>query len=176
MSLRGRQGRGNPARSASPVSEPVHTGSMSRPWGETRQLRDPGVSWDIGTTPRVRFPSELRHIRRCRILPGVLTFVESPLFSRLVYDYLTDDEYADFQQYLASNPDAGDVVRGSGGVRKVRWARQGSGKSGGVRVLYFAQTAQGAIWLLLIYAKSARDSVPGHVLKSLKEEMENADD
>ena len=106
----------------------------------------------------------------------MLTLVESPLFSRLVYDYLTDDEYADFQQYLASNPDAGDVVRGSGGVRKVRWTRQGSGKSGGVRVLYFAQTKQGAIWLLLIYAKSARDNVPGHILKSLKEEMENADD
>lgn len=46
------------------------------------------------------------------------TFIESPLFSRLVYDYLSDDEYADFQLFLAANPEVGDVVRGSGGVRK----------------------------------------------------------
>ncbi|MDD2310394.1 MAG: hypothetical protein PHH91_12505 [Desulfuromonadaceae bacterium] len=68
----------------------------------------------------------------------------------------------------------GDVVRGSGGVRKVRWSRRGTGKSGGVRVLYFAWTEAGQIWLLLIYAKSAVDSIPGHILKALKEEMEHA--
>ena len=72
-------------------------------------------------------------------------------------------------------PDAGDVVKESGGIRKVRWRRKGRGKSGGVRVLYFARLQSGEIWLLLIYAKSAVDSIPGHILKALREEMENVD-
>ena len=67
----------------------------------------------------------------------------------------------------------GDIVQGSGGIRKVRWQRRGRGKSGGVRIVYFARTAAGEIWLLLIYAKSATDSIPGHILKALKEEMEH---
>jgi hypothetical protein len=104
----------------------------------------------------------------------MVTFVESPLFTKQVYDYLTDNEYGAFQEYLAANPDLGDVVRGSGGVRKVRWSRRGTGKSGGVRVLYFARTEAGEIWLLLIYAKSAVDSIPGNILKALKEEMQHA--
>ncbi|MDD2899931.1 MAG: type II toxin-antitoxin system RelE/ParE family toxin [Desulfuromonadaceae bacterium] len=66
----------------------------------------------------------------------MITFVESPLFTKQVHDYLTDTEYGVFQEYLAANPDMGDVVRGSGGVRKVRWSRRGTDKSGGVRVLY----------------------------------------
>ena len=104
----------------------------------------------------------------------MITFVESPLFTKQVRDYLTDDEYGVFQSFLVSNPETGSVVRGSGGVRKVRWNRRGTGKSGGVRVLYFARTEAGEIWLLLIYAKSAIDSIPGHILKTLKEEMEHA--
>ena len=104
----------------------------------------------------------------------MVTFVESPLFTKQVHDYLTDDEYGAFQAFLASNPEVGDVVRGSGGVRKVRWGRRGTGKSGGIRVLYFARTDAGEIWLLLIYAKSAVDSIPAHILKALKEEMEHA--
>ena len=104
----------------------------------------------------------------------MVTFVESPLFTKQVHDYLTDTEYAVFQEYLAANPETGNVVRGSGGVRKVRWSRRGTGKSGGVRVLYFVRTEAGEIWLLLIYAKSAVDSIPGHILKALKEEMQHA--
>lgn len=103
----------------------------------------------------------------------MVTFIESPLFTKQVHDYLTDEEYSGFQAALASNPHSGVVVRGSGGVRKVRWSRKGTGKSGGVRVLYFARTEAGEIWLLLIYAKSAVDSIPGHILKALKEEMEH---
>ena len=101
----------------------------------------------------------------------MLTFIESPLFSKLVHDYLDDNEYAELQTFLAINPDAGKVVRGSGGVRKVRWSRAGSGKSGGLRVIYFARTHKGQIWLLTLYSKAAADSIPGHVIKALKEEM-----
>ena len=103
----------------------------------------------------------------------MITFIESPLFTRQVSDYLTDEEYAAFQTFLAASPDAGDVVKGSGGVRKVRWKRKGAGKSGGVRVMYFTRLQSGEIWLLLIYAKSAVDSIPGHILKALKEEIDH---
>lgn len=103
-------------------------------------------------------------------------FIESPLFSAMLPDYLAEDEYAALQEYLCENPSAGDLVRGSGGIRKLRWARQGSGKSGGVRVCYYVRTRAGRILLLVIYAKSARDSIPGHVLKALKEELDDAQD
>ena len=98
-------------------------------------------------------------------------FIESPLFSRLLPDYLTDEEYTRLQDYLCEHPEAGDLVRGSGGVRKVRWSRAGSGKSGGVRVCYYKRTRAGQLLMLVIYAKSAQDSIPGQVLKALREEM-----
>ena len=75
----------------------------------------------------------------------MVTFVESPLFTKQVHDYLQDDEYRVFQAFLATNPDAGDMVRGSGGVRKVRWSRRRTGKSGGVRILYFVRTEAGDV-------------------------------
>jgi mRNA-degrading endonuclease RelE of RelBE toxin-antitoxin system len=101
-------------------------------------------------------------------------FIESHIFTEYLSDYLNDEEYAALQEHLCERPDAGDIVRGSGGVRKVRWAKSGTGKSGGVRVCYYAQTSKGQILMLTIYAKSAQDSIPGHVLKALKEGLENA--
>lgn len=106
----------------------------------------------------------------------MLTIVETPTFQRLWPDYWTEDERAEFATWLALSPDAGDVVPGSGGVRKVRWSRKGAGKRGGVRVVYFNRLANGEIWLLLIYAKSAQDNIPANVLRELKQEIENADD
>jgi hypothetical protein len=103
-------------------------------------------------------------------------FVESPVFSSYLADYLTDEEYAALQEFLCEHPNAGDIVRGSGGVRKVRWSRTGSGKSAGVRVCYYARTRAGRFLMLVIYAKSARDSIPGHVLRQIKEAMEHAED
>lgn len=59
------------------------------------------------------------------------------------------------------------------GCRKVRWSRAGTGKRGGVRVIYFVRTAAGEIWLLLVYPKSEQDNIPGHLLKAVREEIEN---
>jgi len=70
---------------------------------------------------------------------------------------------------LAENPYAGDVVPGSGGVRKVRWGRKGQGKRGGIRIVYFIQLGNGLIWLLTLYAK--KENIPAHILKTLKEEL-----
>lgn len=101
-------------------------------------------------------------------------FIESPIFTAQVADYLADEDYAALQIHLCEHPDAGAVVRQSGGVRKLRWARPGSGKSGGVRVCYYVRTHAGQILMLLIYAKNVRDSIPGHILAKLREEMEDA--
>jgi hypothetical protein len=99
-------------------------------------------------------------------------FIESSLFTKMVYDYMSEDDYTAFQQFLLEQPEAGDIIKGSGGVRKVRWARAGSGKSGGVRVCYYTRNAAGQILLLVIYAKSVQVSISSAVLKQLKEMLE----
>ncbi|MDR1276390.1 MAG: type II toxin-antitoxin system RelE/ParE family toxin [Candidatus Accumulibacter sp.] len=100
-------------------------------------------------------------------------FIESPVFSAYVYDYLSDEAYSELQDYLSEHPESGDIVRGSGGVRKIRWARSGRGKSAGVRICYYFRARAGQILLLTIYAKNVRESIPGHVLKSLCEIFKN---
>ena len=102
------------------------------------------------------------------------TVIETPTFSRLAADYWTEEERSTFAWYIAANPEAGDVVPGSGGMRKVRWSYAGRGKRGGVRVIYFNRLTRGEIWLLLIYGKGARGNIRSHVLRQLKEEIENA--
>jgi len=104
----------------------------------------------------------------------MFSFIETSLFSRLVQEYLTDEEYWKLQRELIQNPKAGVVVSGSGGVRKLRWAAPGRGKRGGYRVIYFVRRPKGLIWMLTIYPKSEIDSIPGHILKQIREEI--ADD
>ena len=104
----------------------------------------------------------------------MLTLVESPLFSRLWPDYWTEDERGEFCAFIAVRPDAGDLVPDSGGCRKVRWSRAGMGKRGGVRVIYTAGLKAGELVLLTIYAKTARENIPAHVLRKIAEEMSNA--
>ena len=103
-------------------------------------------------------------------------FIASSLFTKMVYDYLSEEDFTAFQQFLLEQPEAGDLIKGSGGVRKVRWARAGSGKSGGVRVCYYTRTAAGKILLLVIYAKSMQENIPAHILKKIAEELGNATD
>lgn len=73
-------------------------------------------------------------------------------------------------------PDAGDVIQGSGGCRNVRWSREGKGKSSGVRVICYNRLANGEIWLLTMYAKSVRQTIPGKVLKKIREAIDVKDD
>lgn len=101
------------------------------------------------------------------------TFVETPTFVADADKLWTESERLDFFLWLATHPDAGEVIPGSGGCRKVRWSRPGMGKRGGVRVLYFVRTAESEIWLLLIYAKSMKDSIPGHLIRQIREEIES---
>ena len=80
----------------------------------------------------------------------MLTIIESELFTKLWPDYWTEEERGAFMSYLANNPDAGAVIPGPEGCRKVRWSMDGRGKSGAVRIIYIAQLASGALVTLLI--------------------------
>jgi hypothetical protein len=102
----------------------------------------------------------------------MLTVVESPIFQKLWPLYWDEEERADFASFIAVNPDAGAVIRGSGGVRKVRWAREGTGKSGGVRVVYLTRNAAGEVYLLTLYAKSKSENIPLTVLKEIRRALE----
>jgi len=99
----------------------------------------------------------------------MFTFIESSIFQREVSNYLDDDEYATLQAFLVVNPEAGDVIPGSGGVRKLRWKRPGAGKRGGVRIIYYIRYRPNELWLLTLYAKSKHDTIPARILKALKE-------
>jgi hypothetical protein len=108
------------------------------------------------------------------MVPLALTIIESPLFSKLWPDYWSEEERGEFAAFIANSPEAGAVIPGSGGCRKVRWSRAGIGQRGGVRVIYTARLARGAVVLLVIHAKSARESIPAHVLRKIAEEMGHA--
>ena len=98
--------------------------------------------------------------------------IETPLFQRQWPLYWTEDERGAFATYLADTPTAGDVVPGAGGMRKVRWSRAGSGKSGGVWVIYFTRTAEDELVLLTLYAKAKTDNLTGAKLKEIRDALE----
>ena len=97
-----------------------------------------------------------------------MIFIETPIFTADLNELLTDDEYADFQRYLADNPRLGDVIQDTGGLRKIRWAANGKGKRSGVRVIYYYLTADAQIRLLLIYKKGIQDNLTEKQKKILR--------
>jgi hypothetical protein len=103
----------------------------------------------------------------------MFTVVETPLFQRQWPMYWTEDERGAFAAYIASNPDAGDVIPKSGGIRKVRWRRSGSGKSGGVRVIYFTKIPDGTVVLLTLYAKAKTDNLTASKIKEIRNALED---
>ena len=88
-----------------------------------------------------------------------MEFIETPTFTRLLNNLLTDDEYRVFQNVLVEKPDRGDLIKGGGGIRKLRHALPGRGKSGGVRIIYYWIQDAHQIYLLLIYSKSRKDNL-----------------
>jgi mRNA-degrading endonuclease RelE of RelBE toxin-antitoxin system len=97
-----------------------------------------------------------------------MIFIETPVFTADLNELLTDDEYAEFQQYLADNPRSGDVIQDTGGLRKIRWTSNGKGKRGGVRVIYYHLNADAQIRLLLIYKKGVQDNLTEKQKKILR--------
>ncbi len=100
-----------------------------------------------------------------------MEFIESPLFTRLIYDYMDDVEYSALQIEIISKPDAGTVIPGSGGIRKLRWSGKGKGKRGGLRIIYYWQKSKSEIWFLTIYAKNEIKNMPLNILHEIRKEI-----
>lgn len=103
----------------------------------------------------------------------MLTVVETQRFIRMVETFWNEADLLEFVDFIAASPDAGTVVPGSGGLRKIRWGHSGRGKRGGVRVIYYNRLTNGEVWLLLVYDKTVQENIPSHVLRKVKEEIEN---
>ena len=97
-----------------------------------------------------------------------MVFIETPIFTRQILELLTDDEYRTLQLSLTERPGQGDVIRRSGGIRKIRAAAKGKGKSGGIRVIYYWVTERGQIYMLLAYPKNRKDDLTVEELAALR--------
>jgi hypothetical protein len=101
-----------------------------------------------------------------------VTFIEQPVFTRLLLEVVEDDAYRRFQNELAANPEKGPVVKGSGGLRKARMALPGRGKSGGARVLYLWFPSRQTIVFYLVYTKGEMENIPAAQMKAIKYEVQ----
>ena len=105
-----------------------------------------------------------------------MIFIESKLFEKLREKYLEDKSYHQLQNFLLEQPLAGDVIQGTGGLRKLRWSANGKGKRGGIRTIYLFITEKSHIHLLTLYAKNeVTDLTPQEkkILKAIVEEIRN---
>lgn len=103
---------------------------------------------------------------------NLYTVAELPSFEKTASRVWSTEEREDFVNWIAENPTAGDVIPGSGGLRKVRWTAAGKGKKGGSRVIYYNLLEDGTIWLLIVYVKSKFENLPQKLLLDLKEEID----
>ena len=103
-----------------------------------------------------------------------MEFIEAPLFTEMLPDYLGDDQYRELQLYLSLQPEAGEVMPGTGGFRKLRWAdqRRGKGKRGGLRVIYYHLVAESVIWFFTLYDKDEAADLSPREKKLLKAAVE----
>src|SRR6516225_7639887 len=103
-----------------------------------------------------------------------MEFIEAPAFTRYVADYLDDDSYGALQNLLAENPEAGDVMPGTGGFRKLRWAdpKRGKGRRGGLRVIYYYFQGEQQIWLMTLYDKGEAPDLTPKEKQALKSAIE----
>ena len=103
-----------------------------------------------------------------------MEFIETTVFTRAILALLSDDEYRVLQTELMENPERGSLIRQGGGIRKVRFAAQGKGKSGGIRVIYYWLKDDGQIYMLLAYPKSKKDTLTDQetaILRALVKEL-----
>ncbi len=103
-----------------------------------------------------------------------MEFIEAPAFTRHLSEYLGDDEYRALQRQLGPGPGVGDLIPGTGGFRKIRWAdkRRGKGRRGGLRVIYYHFAADHQIWLMMLYSKNEAADLTPEEKKALKTAIE----
>jgi hypothetical protein len=107
--------------------------------------------------------------------PKLVQFVEAPAFSRYRDDYLDDEGIRELQQSLIVNPEAGDLIPGAGGIRKLRWrdSRRGKGRRGGLRVIYYCFLSDEEIWLLTLYDKDEASDLTKEEKDQLRRALES---
>ena len=101
-----------------------------------------------------------------------MLFIETNLFTKQLAGYFCDEEYRELQIYLIKQPDAGDVIQGTGGLRKLRWGSGNKGKRGGVRIIYYWQMADEQIYMMTLYAKNEMTDLSAKDKKILKQMIE----
>ncbi len=104
--------------------------------------------------------------------PLMRTVIETPTYLKSIQGIWTVDEAEAFANFIAANPDAGDAIPGTSGLRKVRWTASGQGKRGGARVIYFHRPTAETVILLIAYTKAKFDRLPTEFLKRLKEQYD----
>ena len=101
-----------------------------------------------------------------------MVIIETTVFTRLIQGLMNDDTYNELQNALVNKPDIGELIPGSGGLRKVRWKIVGKGKRGGVRIIYYWQTTDDQLWMLYGYAKADKENLTQDQLKTLRNFVE----
>jgi hypothetical protein len=102
-----------------------------------------------------------------------MLFIEIPIFTKHLSKYLDDDTYKKLQNFLIEQPAAGDIVQGTGGLRKLRWSLNGKGKQGGIRIIYYWHVSEDQIYFLTLYAKNEISDLSSDEKKALKKMMED---
>lgn len=101
-----------------------------------------------------------------------MEFLETPIFTKLVSDLLSDDEYRKLQAHLIQHPEAGAVIQESGGLRKIRWAVKKQGKRGGIRVIYYWVVTKDLMYMIYAYPKTKQADLSQDQLKMLRRAVE----
>ena len=97
-----------------------------------------------------------------------MEIIETYIFTEKICNILTDDEYNELQNYLVNNPTSGDIIKGSGGLRKLRWKLKTSGKSGGIRNIYYYIQDKHQIYMIYVYQKNKKTDLTQKQIKLLK--------
>ena len=97
-----------------------------------------------------------------------MVIIETSIFTKHIKQLMSDEQYREFQEALVNRPDLGDLIRGSGGLRKVRWKLESTGKSGGVRVIYYWVVSDDQIRMLYVYPKGKQENLTPDQLAALK--------
>ena len=97
-----------------------------------------------------------------------MLIVETPVFTKRVLEALTDDEYRELQHFIAAHPEAGDLIPGGHGLRKLRWTISGKGKRGETRVIYYWLRPRNTILMLFVFKKNEQSDLTKDQLKTLR--------
>jgi mRNA-degrading endonuclease RelE of RelBE toxin-antitoxin system len=102
-----------------------------------------------------------------------MLIVETPVFTRQITNAIPDAEYRELQLALVGNPERGVVVRGSGGLRKLRWSADGRGKRGGLRIIYYHAPQERIVLMLFLYPKNVQEDLTPEQLRKLRAVVEH---